>query len=352
MSRVLLHDNQLCERGTTNALVDYARALRGIGYETDLSYWRSSPANVDGVISRLADEFTLVPHDDQHSLGRVADDYQAAYFIKAGSDDGLLLPETHSFVHAVFQNYEPHGDRYAYVSSWLAHEMRRQVESRRGRREGRMTVGQAARSGGCLNALDFEYLNHIVDVPTPLPGMRQSLGLPDEAFVILRYGGYDTFDIPWVHSLVPQLLEENRNWHFIGVNTARFTTHPRARFLPPMLDSVEKVSLMRSADVFLSARSQGESFGLAIAEALQVGTPVLAWEGGSDRNHCVMLEGLKATYRSPRQLRRKLQHLASGQDSSSRQVRQARGDLFRPHAVLPHLIRQLGLQLSNSALSD
>lgn len=341
MARVLLHDNQLCERGTTNALVDYARALRSHGHETVVSYWQHSPANVPSVISRLEQEFTLLPHDTQYSLGDITDEYDAAYFIKAGDNDGLVLPGTPSFVHAVFQNYEPHGSRYAYVSSWLARQMRDQASGRRGRRNGLHERGQRALEDGCANSLEFEHLDHIVDMPSPQSGTRQALGIPEDAFVILRYGGYDTFDIDWAMESVRQLLDQYPNWHFVGVNTKPFTNHSRSHFLPAILDPVEKASLVLASDVFLSARSQGESFGLAIAEALQIGTPVLAWQGGADRNHLEMLRGLDATYRSARDMATRLKRLANSQASSSTQERRARGNMFRPKRVAPELMRQL-----------
>ena len=118
--RVLLHDNQLCERGTTTALADYARALQARGHEIGISYWSESQANVPAVIARLSEEFLLIPHKDFSTPPDTSEDYDAAYFIKAGTNDGLILPGRHTLVHAVFQNYDPHGSRYVYVSEWLA----------------------------------------------------------------------------------------------------------------------------------------------------------------------------------------------------------------------------------------
>ncbi len=60
--RVLLHDNQLCERGVTVSMLNYARVLHAAGHEVEISYWGQSPANVNEVVSRIGEEFRLLPH--------------------------------------------------------------------------------------------------------------------------------------------------------------------------------------------------------------------------------------------------------------------------------------------------
>jgi hypothetical protein len=339
--RVLLHDNQLCERGTTTSMLDYARALRRLGHEVEISYWSDSPANVPAVIARVGDEFMLHPHRDRFELPASARDFDAGYFIKAGQRDGLVLPEGRSFVHAVFQNYDPHGTRYSYISRWLAQAVRQQTLSKVGSREGLVELGQEAGRAGCINALDFEHLDLIVDVATPEHGIRAQLGIPEEAFAILRFGGWDTFDISWVQDVVVRELDRHPDWYFIGLNTAPFTDHPRAIYVPMVMDPVEKASIIASADVFLTARGQGEAFGVAVAEALQIGIPVLAWNGGTDQAHVDMLRGLGALFTRPMDLRWRLRRLARGKDPSSVAARQERGNSFRPAVVAPELVHQL-----------
>ena len=334
--RVLLHDNQICERGTTTSLVDYARVLRLRGHEAEISYWSESPANVPGLIAQLSYEFTLHPHTSRHTPPNVADSFDSAYFIKSGEVDGLVIPGIHNFVHAVFQKYEPHGSKYAYISQWLADEMRHQV-TRDVEHEGLRERGAIALKEGCLNAEQFSHLDLIVDTPMPQPGIRQELGIPEDAFVILRFGGWDTFDIGWAKETVVAGLAKHPNWYFIGLNTEPFTDHPRSRFIPMVMDPIEKASIIAASDVFLTARGQGEAFGVAIAEALQIGIPVLAWNGGTDRNHIAMLAGLGSLFRRPIDLRWRLRRLARGHDPSSPSKRQARGNNFRPDVVAPKL---------------
>jgi hypothetical protein len=341
--RILLHDNQLCERGTTTSLVDYGRALNERGHEVEISYWSESPANVPEIVTRIGSEFRLHPHADRYALPPSVSDFDHGYFIKAGDNDGIYLPQGHSLIHAVFQNYEPHGSRYAYISAWLALAVRRAVESGHGRREGLPERGRAAVEAGCTDALEFEHLDLIVDTPMPQPGFRAHIGVPEDAFVILRFGAPDTFDIPWARQVILDELDRNPSWYFVGLNTDRFTSHERALFLPRVMDPVEKASIIAMANVFVTARGQGEAFGVAIAEALQIGIPVLAWRGGNDQAQVDMLDDLGGLYRGPRDLRRRLRRIARGKDHSSADARRHRGDMFRPDVVTPRLERLLGL---------
>lgn len=341
--RILLHDNQLCERGTTTSLVDYGRALRARGHAVEISYWSESPANVPEIVHRIGDEFPLHPHTDRYSLPNSARDFDHGYFIKAGDDDGIYLAEGHSLIHSVFQNYQPHGSRYVYISAWLANAVRKAVEGRDGRRAGLPARGRAAIAAGCVDALDFEHLDLIVDTSPPQTDYRTQIGVPDDAFVILRFGAPDTFDIPWAREVILAELDRNPSWYFIGLNTDRFTSHDRAIFLPRVLDPVEKASIIAMANVFVTARGQGEAFGVAIAEALQIGIPVLAWRGGDDQAQVDMLEGLGGLYRGPRDLRRRLRDIARGNDPSNPLARRQRGDMFRPAIVTPRLEQLLGV---------
>ena len=341
--RILLHDNQLCERGTTTSMLDYARALQSRGHEVEISHWQKAPGNVPAIVARVSQEFPVMSHVEQFDVSKEAKGFDAAYFIKAGNDDGLVVPEAHNFVHAVFQEYEPHGNRYAYISKWLANSMREKVNGSHGRRENLPSRGKTSELAGCLNARDFQYLDLIVDVAKPQQGMRSQLGIPEEAFVILRFGGMDTFDIGWAQETVVTMLDQNPNWYFLGLNTRQFTNHERALFIPMVMDPVEKASIIACADVFLTARGHGEAFGVAVAEALQIGIPVLAWQGGIDQNHVHMLAGLGGLFRKPWDLRFKLRRLAKGKDPSSSAKRMERGDQYRPNLITPKLEAMLGI---------
>jgi glycosyltransferase involved in cell wall biosynthesis len=52
----------------------------------------------------------------------------------------------------------------------------------------------------------------------------------------------------------------------------------------------------------LHARKKGESFGLAMCEALKMGKPVFSWQGGEDQNHAAILKNTGWLYRNARDL--------------------------------------------------
>ena len=41
------------------------------------------------------------------------------YCSKSGRNDGLVSNKIPTGIHAVFQENQPHGDRYAFISDWM-----------------------------------------------------------------------------------------------------------------------------------------------------------------------------------------------------------------------------------------
>jgi hypothetical protein len=181
-------------------------------------------------------------------------------------------------VHAVFQAYEPHGTKYAYVSEWLANYIQSQT-------------GQTS-----------DFVPHIVELPLPNACLRSAWNIPKTAKVIGRHGGFKEFDITWVKQEVANVLEKRLDYYFVFVNTEKWIEHPRVKFLNGIVDLQEKSNFINSCDAMLHARERGESFGLSIAEWLFHNKPVLAWKGGIDQNHLKLLENSNLLYESPEDL--------------------------------------------------
>ena len=340
-SRVLFHDNQIGERGTTQAVLDYARSIRSYGHEVALSYNVNSKGNNPDFIQIVGQEFKIFAYENDSELLDIGADFDAVYFQKAGHIDGKSAGSVRTVVHSVFQNFEPHGNYYGYISPWLAAHMRKFVYRPREIFRGSIRTGRLARKAGCENALAFDHISYICEMPSATENLRTELGIPDEAFVILRYGGFDTFDISFARKLIPQLLTANPNWYFLGVNTEKFTEHPRAIYHPKILDKQVKANVLASTDVFLNARLSGESFGLANAEALQLGLPVLAWSGGSDQNHVEMLRNLGGLYKNEKELSRKLERIAQGIPIAQKSELLGEGAKYRTGEIAPKLAKAL-----------
>jgi glycosyltransferase involved in cell wall biosynthesis len=338
--KFLLHDNQLSERGTTQAVWQYGLALQALDHEITLAFNQELPGNNEEIITAISADMAIFGYSQTGELSRFGQSFDAAYFIKSGEDDGLVIPNIRNVVHAVFQAYEPHGDYYAYVSDWLADNMRGRVVSARGLLKGRLSKGLLATRRGCENAFDFDYIPHISNMPEPDDNLRRALNIPEDAFVIVRYGGYETFDIPWVHQILAECLTDNPRWYFIGINTRPFLDHQRCLYLPPVTNRQDLANLLGSSDIFLNARASGESFGLANVEALQIGLPVLSWSGGWDRNHVQMLNPVRGLYANAGELESKLASLAIGKDPF--QDRRLKiGAQYRPSAVVSQLAKAL-----------
>jgi hypothetical protein len=107
--------------------------------------------------------------------------------------------------------------------------------------------------------------------------MRTELGIPDEAIVYGRHGGFETFDIEYVHKIVYEVAKKYNNIYFLFMSTNKFCDDlPNIIHLEPIIDVERKVEFINTCDAMLWARRDGETFGLAIAEFSTKGKPVIA----------------------------------------------------------------------------
>lgn len=272
--KIAFHLNTICHRGTTVAVFDYAKYNQEIlGNESVIVY----PKDViyDGVsqdsqtqldlVELYKKKYNIYGYTDKSDLNKFCSNVDTTYFIKAGFDDGLLT-DGRNVVHAVFQAKEPHGDRYAYISKWLG------------------------------DLMMCEYVPHIVNLPEPNDNFRKSLGIPDDKIVIGRLGGFYQFDIPFVMQTIYNIVENDDRFVFVFVNTHKFVDHPNILFLGSFIDLQVKSNFINTCDAMIHARSEGETFGLAIAEGLFHNKPVFAWNNGRDKNHIEMLSGFDTLY--------------------------------------------------------
>lgn len=308
--RILFHTNSINHRGTTVAIADYARYNREIlGNESVICYNRSLPferemGNVQEIIDLLKKDYEVVSYDNTNDIDLCTKNVDYAYFIRAGSKE-FLPTNTKTLVHAVFQQYNPHGDRYAYVSEWLARTSTPQDNTPL-------------------------WVPHIVDLPSANKDLRDKLSIPKDAFVFGRLGGYDTFDLQWVHKQIEEYLTTHSNVYFVFVNTKPFSNHPNIRYVKEIVTKQGKSNFITSCDAMIHARNRGESFGLSIAEFLYHDKPVMAWEGGMDKNHLEMLAGSNTLY-GPNDFKDKLTYTI---EEASKASHKWRVKQFQPKPVM------------------
>ncbi len=273
--RVLLHTNTLNYRGTTVAITDYARYNQEIlGNESIITYCKTyghekDMGNEQAVIDALEKEFKVIGYRAGNLESKIdKEKIDLAYFINGGVKEDLPT-NCRTAVHAVFQNNDPHGDRYAYISKWLSDEM---------------SQGQ------------IPYVPHIVNLPAPTGDYKEALGISEDKTVIGRLGGYYTFDIKEVKDTIKKHLSMSDKFVFLFVGTEPFISHPNVKFINEIHNPQKKSNYINTCDAMIHARTRGESFGLSIAEFLSLNKPVIAWNGGHDRNHLEMLKNSNTLY--------------------------------------------------------
>lgn len=311
--KILFHANTLNYRGTTVALTDYARYNRSIlgnesiiAYNMDLGYDKDMGSEI-AVINELAKEFTVLGYSDKDPKGGPLEQWidmhkpDLSYFIRAGHKESLPT-NCKTAVHSVFQFNEPHGDKYAYISEWLSNRM----------------------SDGAI-----PYVPHIVDLPEPTRDYREAFGIRKDQIVVGRYGGYYTFDLPFVKQMVKKIASTSDRFVFLFMGTQPFVEHPNVKFINETHNVQKKANFINTCDVMLHARERGESFGLSIAEFLSLNKPVLAWNDGHDLNHIDMLKDSGLLYNDSTDINRILNSLPDFKEDWTKRVEQ-----FKPVPVM------------------
>ena len=278
----------MCERGTEVALFDYADgAERILGHHAWILYHSQAPNNFAGCVARFAERFGhdhVIALDDWSEVDgflatqRITHLYQ----IKCNNDGRLSkLPSVRNMIHAVFEAGDPYGEIYAKISPCVP--------------------------GSC------PVVPHIVQPQQEEgPDLRGELGIPPEATVFGRYGGYESFDIDVAREAVLEVARESLDVgssdlpgggsriFFLFMNTP-----PLAEPLPNIIhvgktsDAARKSAFIRTCDAMLHARSCGETFGLAVGEFSAHNRPVITssehTDNGTARMHLDVL-GAKGLY--------------------------------------------------------
>jgi len=112
--------------------------------------------------------------------------------------------------------------------------------------------------------------------------MRNELGIPKSAVVFGRFGGQDTFDITWVQRIVcKEATDPASSLYFIFANTKTFCEPgQRLIYLPNLLEA-DRSRFIRTTDAMLHARSDGETFGMAVAEFSVHNRPIFTTRSGA-----------------------------------------------------------------------
>ena len=278
--KIGFHTQTISLRGTEIALYDYAFHNQALLNNESIIFYKSQSKVDADVLNKFQAQFHVVAYENHAQLVRLAEKEKIdlAYFIKSGNRDGDLIDTVPSAVHAVFPTKpaEFHGDRFAFVSQWLAKEYSNHV---------------------------VPFVPHIIARLSAEGDLRASLGIPAESTVLGCYGGSDSFNIAFVHKTILAVLNERKDICFIFMNIASFAEHERLLFLPGSADPVRKSQFINTCDGMIHARGIGETFGLACGEFSMKNKPVLTYAMSPQRSHIEILGDKGIFYKGPRDLK-------------------------------------------------
>ena len=262
MVKIAFWDNCLCERGTTTALYDYAYYNEKIlGNESIIMYNTTRIETVAEVVDKFQQHFKVfgVPHFSMADKILSEEKCDILYVIKAGDNEGQISRLCKTVVHCVFNYSQPHGNVYAGVSNWI-------------------------NGGNGVNGdRQFPVVPHMAYLPDTDKNMRIELGIPEEAIVYGRHGGYGQFDISYVQRIVYDVASSNPTIYFLFLNTAKFCPDlPNIIHLGKIIDLDKKTEFINTCDAMLWAREGGESFGLSIAEFSIKNKPILVTDSKNE----------------------------------------------------------------------
>jgi glycosyltransferase involved in cell wall biosynthesis len=173
-----------------------------------------------------------------------------------------------------------------------------------------------------------DYLPHIVSMPDITTSQREYFNFSDEDIVFGRYGGFYQFDVPYLGEVI--LAAAERGIKFLLMNTVRVTPdHPNIIYLDSTTDVEAKTKFINTCDAMLHGRTDGESFGLSIAEFLHQNKPVISNLHCRDKNHINLLGEKGFFYSNPGELFNLLINFKKGDYSVKSLV-----DQFSPEKIM------------------
>ena len=263
MKKIAFHANQLSLRGTEIALFTYAKYNEEILGNKSVIF--SSPNNNLDALEKFQNRFEVkLFHFWEYEQYLKKNNFDFLYVIKGGNNDGVWVETTPTLVHSVFRHNEPHGFKYFYVSDWLCKDQGYPI--------------------------DTHSLPHICEkLPEPKYNLRERLNISNDNTVFGCYGGVTEFNIESVKEAIRQTVNQRNDIKFIFMNINKFVDHPSVIFLDGTYDLHEKSAFVNACDAMIHARSNGETFGLAVSEFALSNKPIITYELSDERSHIDIL---------------------------------------------------------------
>lgn len=270
--RIAFHLYDFSVHGSQIATYDYAKGNKILLHNESIIVCPKTCFNTanEGVIQLFEKEFgEIFTYSSQEQLDILIKFLacEVLYILKSGEDDGVgsNLKNVKVVVHctSVCTKESKHGDIYAGVST--------SVLGKYYDRDTDYTFQAPVVPHICIGGISSY-------ATKKTRNFRSELIIPDDAIVFGRYGGYDSFDIKFVHDAIVETVSSNPNIYFVFMNTAVFAKHPHIIYLNPSIDSNIKESFIGMCDAMIHAKSIGESFGLSVAEFALRGKAIITYE--------------------------------------------------------------------------
>lgn len=257
---VVFHSNQLGERGTETAIIDYAEANKK--YLSNESVFAFPAKNIfdKNRYEYLSKQYKVILWNDIEDFERQLRECKAdlLYAIVDGKDKDICdeIKCVPTFTHCVFSTLRPHGTYYCAIHKYLNDYF----------------------------GTKTPVLPHIVRKRSDCSDdLRGELGIPKDARVFACYGGKTSFDIQMAHDAVIKTARENPGIYFLFMNIENFVAKengadlPNVIFLPGSTDFDRKAKFINTCDAMIHARVIGETFGLSCGEFSIQGKPVITY---------------------------------------------------------------------------
>lgn len=274
--KIAFHSNQLGLRGTEVSLYNYARYNEEVlGNESIIITYEHTNLEAKDKFSKRFETLVEPWQNYENALKSRKVDY--LYMQKAGWNDGKYLQSIPTLIHCVFKGFQPHGHRVAFISDYLA-------------------------ESEFYNPTLFTVPYIVDNLPKASFSLREQLQIPSTNIVLGYHGGENQFNINYAKKAIERVLCIRDDIQFIFLNIKPWINHPKVHFLPGTFDMDYKAAFIEACDGMIHARSDGETFGLSIAEFAVKDKPIICQGFAQDWAHIMMLKDTGIYYHTEKQL--------------------------------------------------
>lgn len=280
--KVAFFNHQLCIRGSTGALYNYAARNETILNNESIVVYMTDPENLPHtdltVLEKFNKRFKTRGFDNWDLLDEYLKKEKVDVLFKScgGWNDGKVSKYARTCVQAIFDIYEPHGDVYSYLHEFMSNKMS----------NGKCPVVH--------NLCDY--------LPEPNEDFRAKYNIPKDAKVFGRIGARDSFNVQCAKDAIVEIIDSTNDIYFMFFGTDKFYEHPKIIYLPKSHELQDKSNFVNACDAMLHARIDGEVFSLSIAEFLWFDKPIITYHIGHQPGHFEILKDKAVIYKDKESL--------------------------------------------------